>query len=315
MALPSTAVPPRDTLRRATLRAPAAPAEGIGLNIGHGTRLVLHPAPPGSGSRFRWHAAPGAPGREVTALSAKARTPPFCSALAVPERDDGEALLRTPGHLLPALGVDDAVAELEGAPDVPFLDGSALPWCRLIAAGIAESPAPRHALALPRPVELAAEGRFIRAGSAPSLSFDVSMDLAGWGELRWAGVPSGDAFVAALAPRAASGASAGRCRRRSSRWPRHAPCSVARGCPTPCRCFAAGSWAEHGCPRSRCDTARSTCSGIWRCPVHHCRRMSRHAGRSMRSTRPSCGSCWSSAMRWCRWSPGDGDQKSRRSGP
>lgn len=191
-ALP--AVPPRDPARRATLAAPTAPVEGIGLVTGMPARLVLRPAPPGTGILFRCLDAPG----EVCVGPEAARVAPFCSALELP----GGGLLRTPEHLLAALmalGVDDAVAEIAGE-EVPILDGSALPWCRLIlAAGLAETAAPRRRLALRRPVELAQEGRMIRAEPAEAASFAVSLDLAGWGTLRWEGAPEGGGFVAELA--------------------------------------------------------------------------------------------------------------------
>lgn len=185
---------PRDPARRATLAAPTAPAEGIGLVTGRAARLVLHPAPPGSGIRFRTEA-----GAEVAADWRAARVAPFCSALALP----GGGLLRMPEHLLAALmalGVDDALAEIEGA-EVPILDGSALPWCRLIrAAGIAETALPRRRLGLRRAVELERDGRLIRAEPAAETRFDVALDLAGWGRLRWEGVPMGEDFVAEIAP-------------------------------------------------------------------------------------------------------------------
>lgn len=187
------AVPPRDPARRATLAAPTAPAEGIGLVTGTASRLVLHPAPPGTGILFRM---PG--GAEVAADWRAARVAPFCSALERP----GGGLLRTPEHLLAALmalGVDDAVAEIAGE-EVPILDGSALPWCRLIlAAGIAETTAPRRRVALRRPVELVRDGRSIRAEPSDASHFSVSLDLAGWGTLRWAGAPEGATFLAELA--------------------------------------------------------------------------------------------------------------------
>jgi UDP-3-O-[3-hydroxymyristoyl] N-acetylglucosamine deacetylase len=179
---------------RTTLAAPTATAEGIGLNTGRPASLVLRPAAPGSGIRFHWS------GMEVEAHGRLARAAPFCTALTLP---DG-GLLRTPEHLLAALaalGVDDALAELEGEAEVPILDGSAAPWCRLVqAAGLLRTDAPRRALRMRRPVEIARDGRLIRAEPADALTFDVSLDLAGWGELRWSGSPLGGSFLTELAP-------------------------------------------------------------------------------------------------------------------
>ena len=190
---PGDAVPPRDRRRRATLAAATAPATGIGLVTGTRGRLVLHPAPSGTGIRFRLGR------REVTAGPDTARLAPYCSALALP----GGLLLRMPEHLLAALsalGVDDAVAELEGE-EVPILDGSALPWCRLIlGAGIAETAAPRSRLRLREAVELEWDGRRIRAEPAEEAYLDVSLDLAAWGTIGWAGAPRDGVFVTELAP-------------------------------------------------------------------------------------------------------------------
>jgi UDP-3-O-[3-hydroxymyristoyl] N-acetylglucosamine deacetylase len=179
---------------RLTLAAATAPQAGLGLNTGRHATLVLHPASPGEGIRFRWS------GMEVAIGPAVARVAPFCSALALP---DG-TLLRTPEHLLAtlaALGIDDVVAELSGAPEVPILDGSALPWCRAIsAAGLARQPGPRPVARLRQPVEVVQDGRWIRAEPDGRLALDVSLDLAGWGELHWAGSPLGESFLRELAP-------------------------------------------------------------------------------------------------------------------
>ena len=187
-------VPPRDPARRATLAGPSATVAGIGLVTGRPARLTLLPAPPGSGICFRLH-----DGSEIAADWRAARVAPFCSALALP----GGGLLRTPEHLLAALmalGIDDAVAMLEGE-EVPILDGSALPWCRLLlAAGIAETAAPRRRLMLRRPVALEQDGRRIIAEPAEAAHYAVGLDLAHWGRLHWQGVPDGAEFLAEIAP-------------------------------------------------------------------------------------------------------------------
>jgi UDP-3-O-[3-hydroxymyristoyl] N-acetylglucosamine deacetylase len=48
-------------------------------------------------------------------------------------------------------------------------------------------------------VELSRDGRLIRAEPADEPHFDVSLDLAGWGTLRWAGRPVGETFLAEIA--------------------------------------------------------------------------------------------------------------------
>ena len=181
-------------MNRTTLATPTRSVEGIGLNTGRRARLRLHPAPPGTGFRFHWR------GQHVPATAAAARVAPFCTALALP---DG-TLLRTPEHLLAALaalGLDDVEGRIEGAPEIPILDGSALPWCGVLRdAGVADAAAPRRVLRLARAVEVSQDGRAIRAEPAGALTFDVSLDLAGWGELRWSGDPAGESFLRELAP-------------------------------------------------------------------------------------------------------------------
>ncbi|MFH1021942.1 MAG: UDP-3-O-acyl-N-acetylglucosamine deacetylase [Planctomycetota bacterium] len=113
------------TLRREVVLA------GRGLHTGVDARVRLLPAPPGAGIVFIRRDLPSARPIPVALESLREdllrRTTLAC----------GEASVQTVEHLLAALygmGVDNAVAEVNG-PEVPGLDGSALPF----AAGIREA--------------------------------------------------------------------------------------------------------------------------------------------------------------------------------
>jgi len=117
-----------------------------------------------------------ASGVEIPATIAHVESDARATVLA-----DGDAQVRTVEHLLAALqvsGIDHVRIEVEGD-EVPALDGSAAPWCALLAK------AGRRALAVPaRPVTLSSaieiqdgNGRFIRAEPAPGLSIDYTIDF------------------------------------------------------------------------------------------------------------------------------------------
>ncbi|MCA9494036.1 MAG: UDP-3-O-acyl-N-acetylglucosamine deacetylase [Myxococcales bacterium] len=96
---------------------------GIGLHGGAPVRARLLPAPPGSGIRFRTSSG------EVEADLRHATPEPGATVLRA-----GEAVVRTPEHLLAALaalGVWDVLVELEGD-ELPALDGSAAGWVEAI---------------------------------------------------------------------------------------------------------------------------------------------------------------------------------------
>jgi UDP-3-O-[3-hydroxymyristoyl] N-acetylglucosamine deacetylase/3-hydroxyacyl-[acyl-carrier-protein] dehydratase len=123
---------PQRTLARET------ELSGIGLHTGAGVRLKLRPADPGTGLLFRRTDLPGKP--EVPARIEFVHRQPRRSCLR-----NGAAEVHTVEHLLAslsALGVDNAVAELNG-PEVPGMDGSARPFAEaLLQAGIQEQKAP-----------------------------------------------------------------------------------------------------------------------------------------------------------------------------
>lgn len=102
---------------------------GVALHSGARVALTLHPAPDGSGIRFRRADRPG--------------TPAFRASLERVVEDSDEIALAAPGggprvagvdHLLAALaacGVTNALVDVAG-PEIPAMDGSAQPFVLLI---------------------------------------------------------------------------------------------------------------------------------------------------------------------------------------
>jgi len=127
--------------RQHTIVSPVT-LRGVGLHTGREIEMVLRPAPSGAGIVFRRTDRPGAavPARleQVTGTSS-------CVAIG------GDAGVQTVEHLLSAaraLGVDNLIAELDG-PEVPGMDGSALPFVRALReAGLRAQEALRAILRL-----------------------------------------------------------------------------------------------------------------------------------------------------------------------
>jgi UDP-3-O-[3-hydroxymyristoyl] N-acetylglucosamine deacetylase len=122
---------------------------GIGLHTGRHARVVLHPARPGHGIVF-WRTDVDV---FVPALAEAAGRFDHATSLGERGREVG-----TVEHLLSAAvgaGVDNLLVEIDG-PEVPILDGSALPWLEAFdKAGLAALPAlrapftPAHVLSVP----------------------------------------------------------------------------------------------------------------------------------------------------------------------
>jgi UDP-3-O-[3-hydroxymyristoyl] N-acetylglucosamine deacetylase len=187
----------RNPARQATL-VKSVTAAGRGLHTGRNARVTLHPAPADTGLRFRRLDGAGT-AMEVPALWSHRAPATLCTALRFP---DGK-LLRTVEHLLASLfafGVDNLVVEVEGE-ELPIFDGSALPWCRLLlSVGLIEQAEPRRAIRVLEPVEWTGERRSLRIEPAERLSVDVTIDLAGFGDLRWEGTPEREVFLREIAP-------------------------------------------------------------------------------------------------------------------
>lgn len=119
--------------------------EGIGLHTGLPARVVVRPAGAASGISFRIDGAVTIPARAEFVTDTRRAT----------VLGSGEHSVSTVEHLLSALAgmaIDNALVEVEG-PEIPAMDGSALPFARAIdAVGVVRlsEPRRRYAPAAPR---------------------------------------------------------------------------------------------------------------------------------------------------------------------
>ncbi|MFQ5877513.1 MAG: UDP-3-O-acyl-N-acetylglucosamine deacetylase [Acidobacteriota bacterium] len=152
--------------------ARAVRIEGTGLHSAAGVRLKLLPAGADSGIIFERTDAAGV---EIPASHAFLRSSRYATTLA---RDGVE--VSTVEHLLSALsglGVDNARIEIDG-PEVPILDGSALPFVRAIrSAGLRRLGTPRRRLSLLRPISVRMGGKEILALPANEFEATYAIDF------------------------------------------------------------------------------------------------------------------------------------------
>ncbi len=164
----------RDLLfRQQTIRRPAA-ISGVGIHTGKDTNLRILPAPAASGIRFRRTDARSV---EIRADMTNVSSLELATTLG---RDD--ITVSTVEHLLAAvyaLGIDNLIVEVDG-PEVPILDGSALPYVRLLqAAGVRRQKADRRILAMTSVLEFKRDDKWLRASPYPGLRLDYTIDFAG----------------------------------------------------------------------------------------------------------------------------------------
>lgn len=161
-------------MHRTTLSAPAVCA-GIGLHTGARVRMVLKPAPVGSGIVFE-RSDLDVDDARVPARRDFVRSTDLGTTLV----NEAGASAATVEHLMAAfagLGVDDVIIELDG-PEVPAMDGSSAPFVELMLhAGLKTSPAPRRAIQVLKTVEVEDGAR--TAAFLPSLkpAIDVTIDF------------------------------------------------------------------------------------------------------------------------------------------
>lgn len=172
---------------------------GIGLHSGEQAEVVLRPGKAGAGVVFV------AGGEEIPARPGLVRAMPLCTLL-----DWRDFKLSTVEHLLAALhglGVDAVRIEVDG-PEVPVLDGSALPWVEAIdAAGRVELEAPRAWLQVEKALEIKDGLKVLRAlpETAPEegrLDVRVAVDYPHplIGSQTWHGVVDEEVFRKQIAP-------------------------------------------------------------------------------------------------------------------
>ena len=134
-----------------TIARPAVCA-GVGVHSGEKARLVLKPAPAGTGVIFRRTDVPG----ENTIIQADAEN--------VSDTQLGTTLTNEAGvsvavveHLMAALagmGIDNLLIEIDG-PEVPIMDGSSAVYCELLLqAGLKQQSAPRRRIRILETIEI-----------------------------------------------------------------------------------------------------------------------------------------------------------------
>lgn len=142
--------------RQTTLRDQAT-VSGVGVHSGSPAALTLHPAEPGTGIVFVRCGSAGHEDREIKAHFRAVTATEFATVLG----DENGPAISTTEHVLAALralGVDNAVVEVDAA-EVPIMDGSAAAFVAAIdQVGIAVQSAPRRYIQVLKPVRVGKNG-------------------------------------------------------------------------------------------------------------------------------------------------------------
>jgi UDP-3-O-[3-hydroxymyristoyl] N-acetylglucosamine deacetylase len=142
--------------RQTTLRDQVT-VTGIGVHSGSRVALTLHPAEADTGIVFLRSGTDGRGDRELKANFRSVTATEFATVLG----DHSGPAVSTTEHVLAALralGVDNAVVEVDGA-EVPIMDGSAAPFVAAIdQVGIAVQSAARRYIQVLKPVRVAKNG-------------------------------------------------------------------------------------------------------------------------------------------------------------
>jgi UDP-3-O-[3-hydroxymyristoyl] N-acetylglucosamine deacetylase len=155
-----------------TIKKPVKIA-GIGLHTGCEVSLELKPAPEKTGIVFR---RVDLQGFEIEAQRRWVSRVVLATTLM-----KRGVMLSTVEHLLSALygyGIDNLYIEIDSL-EVPILDGSALPFVRLLEeAGTIEQDAERELLLVEEPIRLEEQGKFIsiEPGSSFRISYQIDFD-------------------------------------------------------------------------------------------------------------------------------------------
>jgi UDP-3-O-acyl N-acetylglucosamine deacetylase len=192
MPPPAAHIPRRTIARPVTLAGPA-------LFTGADAEVTIHPADAGTGILLRSHHHTAA--LTIANLSDRpihpvfAAVKPRCTSIRVHDQAVG-----TVEHIcsaLAGLGITDAILETN-APEIPILDGSALPFVEaILAAGRRELTAPVHPIILDRPVEIRDADASITAepsDDAHPVDYTYTLDYGPGspippGTARWTGDP------------------------------------------------------------------------------------------------------------------------------
>jgi UDP-3-O-[3-hydroxymyristoyl] N-acetylglucosamine deacetylase len=144
---------------------------GIGLHSGQPVTMEIRPAPAHHGIVFE---RADAGGRRVRALAQNVLHTRYQTTLS-----ENGTTVATTEHLLSALyalGIDNALVEIEGA-EVPILDGSAAPYLFMLReAGMQELGAARRVLVIEEPVSVIEDGCSIEIEPAAGLAVAYGVD-------------------------------------------------------------------------------------------------------------------------------------------
>jgi UDP-3-O-[3-hydroxymyristoyl] N-acetylglucosamine deacetylase len=155
-----------------TLAAPVS-CSGIGVHSGKQTSILIQPALPNHGIRFRRTDLPGAP--HIQALF---KTVVDTSLATVIGRDG--AIVSTIEHLMAAftgLGVDNALVDIDTY-EMPIMDGSAGEFTRLLSgAGIQRQDAPRWFFVVTEPVRVIDGDKFVMVEPDATFRITCSIDF------------------------------------------------------------------------------------------------------------------------------------------
>lgn len=148
---------------------------GVGLHSGKVSHVVVRPASAGNGLTFR--RTDLARTSALRARHDRVEITPLCTRLTY-----GETHISTIEHLMSALfglGVDNAAIELDG-PEIPILDGSALPFVSAIRkAGISHIRTPGSYLEILKPVRvMRKDGAWAELRPYGGFRLDISIDFA-----------------------------------------------------------------------------------------------------------------------------------------
>ncbi|WP_374373062.1 UDP-3-O-acyl-N-acetylglucosamine deacetylase [Tabrizicola sp.] len=158
-----------------SLKSPAAFA-GLGLHGGQPVRMVVHPAPADHGIWFRRTDMADRDGR-IEARWDNVTPSRLCTVI---ENADGVSV-STIEHIMAALAgfaIHNALIEIDG-PEVPILDGSAVPFIEgFLAVGLEEQALPVRAVRVLKPVEVREGEALARLEPATMLEIDFRIDFA-----------------------------------------------------------------------------------------------------------------------------------------
>ena len=146
--------------------------EGVGIHTGVHARLTVHPSEPDTGRVFI---------TDGVSIPARADFVVDTTRSTTLGRDG--ARVSTVEHLLSALsgcGLDNCRIEIDG-PEVPILDGSALPFVDAIrSAGVAGQNVAARVLRLSEPITVSVGSTELRAIPSDQSSIEVTTDFDDW---------------------------------------------------------------------------------------------------------------------------------------